>query len=95
MREYLMRRVLWADLPAHLKLTAAIIAHAANDEGLAFVEQRQIAAQLGQSVRQVARNVRDLQGLGVLSIYRHGKQGGGRGPNSYQFNLDVLPHPKR
>jgi DNA-directed RNA polymerase specialized sigma54-like protein len=95
MSAYLVSRVLRADLPTHLKITAAIIATFANNDGLAFVEQGQIAEQLGQSVRQVRRNVQDLQGLGVLSIYHHGNQGGGRGSNSYQFNLDSLQHPKR
>jgi len=99
MSEHLIRRVLRADLPTNLKLTALSIADAANDDGLAFLQQGQIAAQLGQSDRQVRSNIRDLLDLGILSVVHRGKKGqnqsGGRISNGYQFNLDSLPHPKR
>jgi len=89
----LMGRVVWADLPAHLKFTALIIANYANDEGYAYPGRERIAEHMRQSVRQVARNIRELEELGVLSRSHRGKHGGGRGSNSYQFNLDSLPHP--
>jgi len=97
MSAYLVGRILWADLPAHLKLTAVIIADAANDEGYAYPGQHRIATQLGQSDRQVRSNIRELQERGLLSVVHRGKKGsnqsGGRTSNGYQINLDTLPHP--
>ncbi|MEA3277070.1 MAG: helix-turn-helix domain-containing protein [Pseudomonadota bacterium] len=93
MSAYLMGRVLWAGLPGHLKLTAVIIADAANDEGYAYPGQERIARQLGKTVRTVRNNVDELIRVGVLTKEARGKTGGGRNSNGYQFNLDALPHP--
>jgi prophage regulatory protein len=84
-REYLIRRVLCADLPAHLKLVVISIANAANDKGFALIMRNRIAAQLGQSDEQVMNDTRELQDRGILLVAQYG----------YQINLDALPHPRR
>jgi len=97
MSAYLVGRVLRAAMPIHLKPVAALIADYANDEGYAFPGQERIAEDLGQSVRQVARNIRELEKRGFLSVLHRGRKGqsrsGGRTSNGYQFDMGTLPHP--
>jgi len=84
-REYLIRRVLCTDLPAHLKLIVVSIANAANDKGFALTMQNRIAAQLGQSDGQITSNIGELQDRGILSVAQYG----------YQIHLGALPYPRR
>ena len=93
MSAYLVGRMLWAELPVHLKLTAVIIADAANDEGFAYPGLKRIAEQLGQGRRQAQYNIRALEQIGVVTTASRGRPGGGRSSNSYQINVDILPHP--
>ena len=95
MSGYIVGRVLWADLPAHLKLTAVIIADAANDEGYSYPGLSRIAAQLGQGERQARYNITELKERGILTTHARGNPGGGRSSNGYQFNLEVLPYPPK
>lgn len=93
MSGYIVGKVLWTSLPAHLKLTAVVIADASNDTGYSFPGIDRIAAQIGQGKRQAMYNIAELQRRGILTVTPRGKPGGGRSSNAYQLNLDALGTP--
>jgi len=90
-------RVLWTEMPPHLKLTAVILATHADEEGRAFPGRKRIAAMLGLGERAATKNITELERLGIVQRIVRWRPGGGRAPNIYQFDLSALgtkPEPE-
>ena len=74
-------------LPTHLKLTLLAVADACNAEGYGYPGQMRLAAQVDCTDRQVRRNLKELQTLGLLQVVIRPGKGHGRSSNAYQLNL--------
>jgi hypothetical protein len=98
MSEHLARRVLYSDLPAHLKPVAVVMAmFCRNTEGTAiYPGVEHVAYMLSRHPRHVQRLLRQLEERAVLVPEPETRRGGrlpnGRGRSTvYQLNVDALP----
>ena len=98
----LAMRVFESALPPHLKVTAAVLALFATDEGeRVFPSLRRLSWLVGKAHRHVRADVKDLRDRGVLVVLtpmrRHEKTGahvpvGGRHATTrYRLDAEALP----
>jgi len=85
---------------ASLKLVAIILADHADSEGLCWPSYKKIAARANMTERSVARHVKELIDLGIVSKLRTGhlvKQGEKllRISNAYRVNAHVIVNRKK
>ena len=89
MSAYLMGRVFYTDLPAHLKLTLLALADVADDDGTrVFLGQRRIARKVGVTERSIRNHLSDLREQGFIE--KVGRVGA-RGQDRHRIVVEALP----
>ena len=71
---HIMARVWRSELPSHLRLVLLAIADSANDDGVCWPGQQNLAAKCGISDRTLRDHLSALTRMGFLSIDRRGNR---------------------